>query len=35
LASTPAACLNIAAAVVPHLIEQGGGRIVTVGAAGA
>jgi NAD(P)-dependent dehydrogenase (short-subunit alcohol dehydrogenase family) len=27
--------LNIAAAVVPHLIEQGGGRIVTVGAAGA
>lgn len=27
--------LNIAAAVVPHLIGQGGGKVVTVGAAGA
>lgn len=27
--------LNIAAAVVPHLIAQGGGQIVTVGAAAA
>jgi NAD(P)-dependent dehydrogenase (short-subunit alcohol dehydrogenase family) len=27
--------LNVARAVVPHLIEQGGGRIVTVGAAAA
>ena len=27
--------LHIAAAVVPHMLEQGRGRIVTVGAAGA
>ncbi len=27
--------LNIAAAVVPHMIEQGGGKLVTVGAAAA
>jgi len=27
--------LNIAAAVVPHLVAQGGGKVVTVGAAGA
>ena len=27
--------LSIAAAVVPHLIAQGGGKVVTVGAAGA
>lgn len=29
------ALLNIAAAVVPHMLEQGRGRIVTVGALGA
>lgn len=27
--------LHVAAAVVPHMLAQGGGRIVTVGAAGA
>lgn len=27
--------LNVAAAVVPHLIGQGGGKVVTVGAAAA
>jgi NAD(P)-dependent dehydrogenase (short-subunit alcohol dehydrogenase family) len=27
--------VNISAAVVPHLIAQGGGKVVTVGAAGA
>lgn len=27
--------LNVAAAVVPHLVAQGGGKIVTVGAASA
>jgi NAD(P)-dependent dehydrogenase (short-subunit alcohol dehydrogenase family) len=27
--------MNVAAAVVPHMVERGGGRIVTVGAAAA